>query len=185
MLIHAEQALEQRRQRILNGEAEENVPAVLPFVPDTPLGVEDASGDSSAQPGMDGKQEGVRTIDARHGDPWGDGEGEESVDVSDFVQSLSEPVADHDGIASGEKQKTVSEGPRRARRKRALSREGEMGEEMDSWRDRVPGGWEEGGMQDKYAAQIDRELHRLGGVENVPSLSSLIQQLESQDGNTL
>ena len=59
MLIHAEKALEQRRQRILNGEAEENVPAVLPFVPDTPLGVEDASGDSSAQPEMDGKQEGT------------------------------------------------------------------------------------------------------------------------------
>jgi hypothetical protein len=32
---------------------------------------------------------------------------------------------------------------------------------------------------------MEREVERLGGIENVPSLSSLIQQLESQDGNTL
>jgi len=35
-----------------------------------------------------------------------------------------------------------------------------------------------------YREQIDRELERVGGIGNVPPLSELIQQLQSQDGNT-
>lgn len=41
------------------------------------------------------------------------------------------------------------------------------------------------GLQADYKAQMDRELDRMGGLQNVPPLSSLIEQLESQDGNTL
>jgi len=40
-------------------------------------------------------------------------------------------------------------------------------------------------LRTSYEGDIDRELERMGGVENVPPLSSLIEQLESQDGNTL
>jgi hypothetical protein len=42
-----------------------------------------------------------------------------------------------------------------------------------------------GGMRPTYESQMERELERVGGIQNVPPLSSLIQQLESQDGNTL
>lgn len=42
-----------------------------------------------------------------------------------------------------------------------------------------------GGMRPTHESQMERELERVGGIQNVPPLSSLIQQLESQDGNTL
>ena len=109
------------------------------------------------------------------------------MDASDFVASMSdsvgsEPAALAQGAAASARtirprRKSV-EGPERLRRKRALpchqgAAEGELGGSL------------QGANGGEFNGKIAEELERLGGVDNVPPLSTLIQQLESQGANTL
>ena len=210
-LVCTERALEERRKRIANGEAQDNMPPVLPFVPDTPLGeggVDDGECEQGASSSSTHGEERDDLAEMRKAWAAGkEGEGaggaggggeeeEESVEPSDFVVSMSDSGDAADvgagaggggvGMAGGggarRNHRVRREGPQTApsSRKRALSREGD-------W----DGGGGEGGDSvggcggGEYRQQIDKELQRMGGVDNVPTLSSLIEQCEAQEGNTL
>ena len=110
------------------------------------------------------------------------------MDASDFVASMSEGTCGselaalaHCASASARKirpgRKSV-EGPERLRRKRALP----CHQGVD---DCELGGSFQGAHGGELDRKIAEELERVGGVGNVPPLSTLIHQLESQGANTL
>ena len=164
-----------------NGEAVEKLPALSPVAPDIPLGDGESDVDSEKGLGHPAEEETAAVGDeetyARQGtrDAAAD---EQSVDVSDFVISMSDSAetgnvperarrGDNGGVGP-KARRAGKEGPRRPRQV-----DGECGSgELSS----ITGGYQE---------HVQRELERMGGVDKVPPLSSLVQQLESQNGNTL
>lgn len=182
--VFAARALEVRRERLRNGEAEEKLPAVLPCAPSILLGDSD-SDESDSEEELEQVVEGenaaaVEKSFARRGTGERAKDEEESVDVSEFVKSMSDsdemrghPAPAHTAGNEGFRLKARTTQGRGKRPSRPISEddEGGMGDSSS-----LKGGYQE---------QVERELQRMGGVDKVPPLSSLIQQLECQDGNTL
>ena len=164
-------ALEERRRRICAGEAAETLPAAAWAVTaaDTPLSDDNSEHhDSSAVPEIDGEA-GALSPGLYH--PSDTTHKEDSMQESDFVQSISEESAKTPGRPSLPQPgawRPRTEGPRRPRSKRLMLRDDDVGD-----------------MESKYREQIDSQLKKFGGIDKVPPLSSLVQQLESQPGNTI
>ena len=165
-------ALQERRRRICAGEAAETVPSAAWAVTaaDTPLSDDNSEHhDSSAVPDID-CEAGALSPGIYH--PCDATHKEDSMQESDFVQSMSEEAAETPGRPSLPQPgawRPRTEGPRRPRRKRLMLRDDD----------------DVGDMESKYREQIDSQLKKFGGIDKVPPLSSLVQQLESQSGNTL
>ena len=163
-----------------NGEAEEKLPALLPVVPDIPLGDGESDVDSE-EPGHPVEEGTAAAANkesfAREGtrDAAKD---EDSVDVSDFVISMS------DSAETGNDPGRARRGDNRGARPKAR-RAGKEGPRRPRQADGGYGSEDLSSMNGGYQEQVQRELERMGGVDKVPPLSSLVQQLESQDGNTL
>lgn len=180
--VFAARALEVRRERLRNGEAEEKLPAVLPSAPDILLGGSES--DSVEELDQVVEEEENAAAVGKSFTRLGTGErakdDEESVDVSEFVKSMSDsdemrghPAPVHNAGNEGLRLKARTTQGRKKRPPRPFPEDDERGT-LDS-----------SSLKSGYQEQVERELERMGGVEMVPPLSSLIQQLESQDGNTL
>jgi len=180
--LFAARALEVRRERLRNGEAEEKLPAVLPCAPDILLGGSESDSVEELEQVVEEEESAAAVGEsfARRGTGARAKDEEESVDVSEFVKSMSD--SDETGGHPAPAHKSGNEGFRL----KARTTQGRKKRPPRPFPEDAEGGTGDSlSLKSGYQEQVERELERMGGVEMVPPLSSLIQQLEFQDGNTL